>query len=158
MAEIILFDLDGTLTDPKEGITKSVQYGLEALGCQEPDLDKLTSFIGPPLTDSYMEFYGFTKEQAEKAVEKYRERFQVKGMYENKIYDGIREMLTKLQKAGKHLGVATSKPWVFAEPILEYFHIKEYFEYVVGSELNGERVRKGDVIKEALKRFGSEGG
>ena len=153
MADIILFDLDGTLTDPKEGITKSVRYGLEALGYFEPDLDKLTPFIGPPLTESYMEFYGLTKEEAEKAVEKYRERFRIKGMYENEIYDGIREMLIKLRKAGKRLGVATSKPWVFAEPILEYFHIKECFEHIVGSELNGKRVRKGDVIKEALNRF-----
>lgn len=157
MADIVLFDLDGTLTDPWEGITRCVQYGMEAAGHYEPDREKLTPFIGPPLMDMFMGEYGFTKEQAELAVDKYRERFREKGMYENKIYEGIEELLKALKASGKRLGVATSKPEVFAVPILEYFHIDSYFEHIVGSELSGERVRKGDVIKEALRRFGAEG-
>ncbi len=157
MADIVLFDLDGTLTDPWEGITRCVQYGMEAAGHYEPDREKLTPFIGPPLMDMFMGEYGFTKEQAELAVDKYRERFREKGMYENKIYEGIEELLKALKASGKRLGGATSKPEVFAVPILEYFHIDSYFEHIVGSELSGERVRKGDVIKEALRRFGAEG-
>ena len=157
MAEILLFDLDGTLTDPKEGITRCVQYGMEALVIYEPDREKLVPFIGPPLLDMYMEYCGFTREHAAFAVEKYRERFRTKGMYENEIYDGIAGMLARLRAAGKRLGVATSKPEVFAVPILRHFHIDGYFEHIVGSELSGERVKKGEVIEEALNRFGVGG-
>ena len=156
MTEVILFDLDGTLTDPKEGITRCVQYGMEALGYHEPDREKLTPFIGPPLMEMYRETCGFPEEEAARAVEKYRERFREKGMYENEIYEGIADMLKELKASGKRLGVATSKPEVFAVPILEHFHIDSYFEQIVGSELSGERVRKGDVIEEALRRFGTE--
>lgn len=156
MKEIILFDLDGTLTDPKEGITRCVQYGMEAAGYHEPDREKLTPFIGPPLMDMFMETCGFSEEQAAFAVKKYRERFREKGMYENEIYEGIADMLRTLKASGKRLGLATSKPEIFSVLILKYFHIEEYFEFIVGSELSGERVKKGDVIKEALKRFGAE--
>ena len=156
MADIVLFDLDGTLTDPWEGITRCVQYGMEAAGHHEPDRRKLTPFIGPPLMDMFMGEYGFTKERAELAVEKYRERFGEKGMFENEIYEGIEDMLKALRNSGRRLGVATSKPEVFAVPILEHFHIDSYFEQIVGSELSGERVRKGDVIREALRRFDVE--
>lgn len=93
MKKYLLFDLDGTLTDPKIGITTCVQYALHSFGIEEPDLDKLEPFIGPPLRDSFMEFYGFTPEQAEKAVAKYRERFQDTGIFENEVYAGISEML-----------------------------------------------------------------
>ena len=158
MADIVLFDLDGTLTDPWEGITRCVQYGMEAAGYHEPDRRKLTPFIGPPLMDMFMGEYGFTKERAELAVEKYRERFGEKGMFENEIYEGIEDMLKALRNSGRRLGVATSKPEVFAVPILEHFHIDSYFEQIVGSELSGERVRKGDVIREALRRFGVKEG
>ncbi len=156
MAKIILFDLDGTLTDPKEGITRCVQYGMEALGYHEPDREKLTPFIGPPLFDMYRELYGFTEEQADFAVEKYRERFREKGMYENKIYPGIAKMLGALQASGKRLGVATLKPEVFAVPILKHFGIDKYFEFIVGVELSGKQTQKEDVIREALRRFGAE--
>ena len=111
----LLFDLDGTLTDPKEGITTSVQYALQSFGIEEPDLEKLTPFIGPPLRDSFMHFYGFDEEQAERAVEKYREWFRPKGIYQNAIYPGIREMLSKLRESGKVLAVASSKPQIFVE-------------------------------------------
>ena len=109
----LLFDLDGTLTDPKEGITASVQYALRSFGIEEPDLDRLTPFIGPPLKDSFMEMYGFNEKQAEEAIEKYREWFRPTGIFQNAIYPGIREMLEKLKMQGKVLAVASSKPQVF---------------------------------------------
>ena len=153
MFQYILFDLDGTLTDPKVGITKSVQYALQALGIEEPDLDKLEPFIGPPLKDSFMEFYGFHHEQTEIAVEKYRERFVVTGIFENEIYAGIAQMLANLHCAGKKLAIASSKPTVLVERILEHFAIQAYFDVVVGSEMDGTRSRKEEVVEEALRRL-----
>lgn len=153
MKQYLLFDLDGTLTDPKVGITTCVQYALESLGIHEPDLDKLECFIGPPLKNSFMEFYGLKEEQAEAAIEKYRERFNNIGLFENEIYKGVPKMLKTLKKNGFHLAVASSKPTVFVERILEHFHIAEYFEAVVGSELDGTRVNKDEVIQEALRRL-----
>lgn len=149
----LLFDLDGTLTDPKEGITKSVQYALKSFGMDEPDLDKLTPFIGPPLKGSFMEFYGFSEEQAEKAVEKYREWFTPKGIFQNMIYEGIPQMLKALREKGKVLAVASSKPQEFVEKILEHFAIREYFSVVVGSCMDGTRVQKEEVVEEALRQL-----
>lgn len=153
----LLFDLDGTLTDPKEGICKSVQYALHAFGIEEPDIEVLKPFIGPPLAESFMEFYGMTKERAAAAVEKYRERFSRVGLFENVVYDGIPEMLQRLQGAGYELAVASSKPTVFVEQILEHFDLRRYFAVVVGSELGGARVGKDEVIEETLRQlFGGE--
>ncbi|MCM1539623.1 MAG: HAD hydrolase-like protein [bacterium] len=156
MVTKLLFDLDGTLTDPKEGICKSVQYALRAFGIEEPDIDKLEPFIGPPLTDSFMEFYGMTKERALEAVEKYRERFSVTGWAENFVYEGIPHMLKGLREAGYVLAVASSKPTVFVERILTHFDLREAFSVVVGSELDGRRVSKDEVIKEALRQLFAE--
>lgn len=156
MKEYLLFDLDGTLTDPKLGITTCVQYALKAFGIEEPDLDKLEPFIGPPLKVSFMQFYQMTEEQAIAAVEKYRERFKDTGLFENRVYIGIPEMLKKLQKKGMHLAVASSKPTVFVERILEHFGMKQYFEVIVGSELDGTRVNKDEVVAEALKQLFGE--
>lgn len=154
--QYLLFDLDGTLTDPKEGITTSVQYALHSFGIEEPDLDKLTPFIGPPLKDSFMEAYGFDEKQAEEAIEKYREWFRPKGIFQNNIYPGIREMLKKLKGQGKVLAVASSKPQVFVEQILHHFEIYEYFSVIVGSELDGRRGTKEEVVEEALRRLAEE--
>lgn len=157
MKKYFLFDLDGTLTDPKEGITTCVQYALHSLGIEEPDLDKLESFIGPPLKDSFMEFYGMDEEQAQAAVKKYRERFNDKGLYENEIYPGIAPMLQMLSEKGFRLAVASSKPTVFVEKILEHFGIRQYFKVVVGSELDGSRTSKDQVVMEALRQlFGAK--
>lgn len=156
MNDYILFDLDGTLTDPKEGITTCVQYALASFGIEEPDLNKLTPFIGPPLKDSFMEFYGFDEEKAEAAVEKYRERFKDTGIFENRIYDGIPELIRKLKGNKKKLAVASSKPTVFVERILEHFDIRRYFDVVVGSELDGRRTDKAEVVAEALRRLYGE--
>lgn len=149
----LLFDLDGTLTDPKEGITASVQYALRSFGIEEPDLDRLTPFIGPPLKDSFMEMYGFNEKQAEEAIEKYREWFRPTGIFQNAIYPGIREMLEKLKMKGKVLAVASSKPQVFVEQILHHFEIYDYFTVIVGSELDGKRGTKEEVVEEALRQL-----
>ena len=149
----VLFDLDGTLIDPMEGITKSVQYALKAFGIEEPDLQKLTPFIGPPLKDSFMEFYGFDDAKAQEAIDRYRERFRDTGIFENRVYDGVPKMLQTLKKQGCHLAVASSKPEVFVNRILDHFSIADYFEVVVGSELDGRRTDKAQVVGEALNRL-----
>ncbi len=156
MSDYILFDLDGTLTDPKVGITSCVQYALDYFGIQEPDADKLTPFIGPPLKQSFMDFYDFDEEKAEEAVEKYRERFKEIGVLENRIYDGVPEMIKKLKGNHKKLAVASSKPTVFVEEILERFEIRKYIDVVVGSELDGTRTNKAEVVQEALRRLYGE--
>lgn len=149
----ILFDLDGTLTDPKLGICSCVQHALRAFGIDEPNLDKLEPFIGPPLKDSFMEFYGMSEEEAEKAIAVYRERFSTVGKFENEVYEGIPELLRALKTLGYHLAVASSKPEVFVNDILKHFQIAEYFDAIVGSELDGSRVAKDEVIQEALNRL-----
>lgn len=158
MISKLLFDLDGTLTDPKEGICKSVQYALHAFGIEEPDIDKLEPFIGPPLMDSFMEFYGMTKERAAEAVDKYRERFSVTGWSENIVYEGVPHMLKGLRDAGYVLAVASSKPTVFVERILTHFGLRDAFSVVVGSELDGRRTGKDEVIAEALRQLFAEQG
>ena len=149
----LLFDLDGTLTDPKIGITTCAQYALHHFGIEEPDLDKLEGFIGPPLADSFQEFYGFNEMQVKEAIQVYRERFSTVGLYENEIYPGIPEMLARLKNAGKKLAVASSKATVYVVKILQHFGIEQYFDVVVGSELNGTRTQKEEVIEEALRQL-----
>lgn len=144
--EVILFDLDGTLTDPKLGITKSVQYALAKFNIHEPDLDKLVPFIGPPLVESFQEFYGLSKEEATDGVIYYREYFTKAGMFENAVYPGIKIMLTQLTEQGKKLIVATSKPTVFSEQIIEHFELKQFFSMIVGSNLDGSRIHKDEII------------
>lgn len=150
----ILFDLDGTLTDPAVGITKSVAYALKKFGIEVSDITQLNHFIGPPLLDSFMECYGFDKEKAQTAIDYYRERFRVKGLYENVVYDGIPEMLQKLKDSGKKLILATSKPEPFAKEILRHFGLEEYFDYAAGSNFDGTRTAKAEVIEYALEAAG----
>ena len=149
--EHLLFDLDGTLTDPKEGITKSVQYALNAFGIQAEDRETLCRFIGPPLKDSFMEFYGFTEEEAIKGVASYLEYFREKGMLDNKVYDGVQQLLKSLVQRGKKLYVASSKPEVFVRKILEHFELDSYFVFAGGGDLEGTRDKKADVIRYVLK-------
>lgn len=153
MKKYLLFDLDGTLTDPRTGITSCVQYALRDFGIEEPDPAKLEPFIGPPLRDSFKRFYGFDDAQAERAVEKYRERFRDTGIFENEVYAGVPQMLRGLQSRGVFLAVASSKPQVFVERILEHFDLRKYFAVVVGSELDGTREKKDEVVQEALNRL-----
>ena len=153
--DIILFDLDGTLTDPKEGITKCVAHGLKHFGIEVADLDTLTTFIGPPLIDSFMEYYGFTREQAEEAIVKYRERYGDVGWAENIPYPGIHELCARLQATGKKLLVATSKPEGPAVRIMEHFGLAQYFDLIGGAPLdNSERGKKAWVIRDTLERAG----
>lgn len=151
---IILFDLDGTLTDPKEGITKCVQYALRKLGIDEPDLANLIHFIGPPLMKSFQECYNLSPEDASKAVCYYRERFVEVGMFENAVYPGVPEMLDRMKALGKELVVATSKPTVYSVTILEHFGLSQYFSKIIGSNLDGTRVEKAEVIEFALSEIG----
>lgn len=151
MYEYILFDLDGTLTDSAPGITACVQYALHRMGIEESDLSKLKPFVGPPLLDSFHEFYGFDEEQGKQAIVYYRERFSTKGMFENAVYPGVDKLLAQLKAAGKRLAVASSKPEVYVGQILEHFGLRKYFDVVVGSGLDGARAKKEEVVEEALR-------
>ncbi len=150
----ILFDLDGTLTDPREGITRSIQYALAKLGIDEPDLSKLEHFIGPPLLQAFMQFYGFDETKAWEAVNHYRERFKVTGLYENEVFEGVIELLDTLEGQGRHLYIATSKPWEFAREIARHFNFAKHFKVIYGSELDGTRTNKVELIKHLLAEEG----
>ncbi|MEX3744331.1 HAD family hydrolase [Lysinibacillus xylanilyticus] len=143
---VVLFDLDGTLSDPKIGITKSVQYALQKAGIEVSNLDVLESFIGPPLQVSFREIYGFNDAQIEQAISDYRERFTERGMFENKLYENIPALLADLKQKGYILAIATSKPTLFAEQILKYFNLEHFFDLVAGSNLDGTRSAKGEII------------
>lgn len=148
----ILFDLDGTVTDPMIGITKSVRYALNKFGIEVEDLNTLCKFIGPPLKDSFMNFYNFSEGDALKAITYYREYFSTNGLYENTVYENFEDMLIALKNDGKSLIIATSKPTVFAEKILEHFNLKKYFDFISGSNLDNTRTKKSDVISYALEQ------
>lgn len=147
----LLFDLDGTITDSETGITRCVEYALNYFGIQVKDLHELSPFIGPPLLDSFKDFYNFTDEQAVIATEKYRERYTDKGIYENKLYPGIKELLAQAEQQGKTVILATSKPEIFARRILDYFELSNYFSFVAGSGLDGSLHTKKDVINYILQ-------
>jgi len=151
MMDAIYFDLDGTLTDPKPGITRSIQYALQRL--DHPDIpteEELTWCIGPPLRASFVRLLG-GDHSADRAVSLYRERFSDIGLYENGVYDGVSEVLTTLCASSHRLFVATSKPHVFAERIIDHFGLRHHFERVFGSELDGTRVDKSHLLEYALK-------
>lgn len=154
MYQTILFDLDGTLTDPGEGITNAVAYALHKYGIEVTDRTTLYPFIGPPLKESFEGFYGFSPEQAEQAVAYYREHFRDIGIFENVVYDGAEELLAAVKAAGKKIILATSKPEEFARRILEHFGLTGYFDGVYGSCLDGTRRHKDEVIAHALADSG----
>lgn len=151
MYQYILFDLDGTLTDPREGITKSVQYALRHMGIEEPDLAKLEPFIGPPLLESFTEYYDFSMEQAREAVEYYREYFSETGVFQNRLFKGVPELLSSLKAHGKVIATASSKPEPFVRLILEHFQVDSYFDYICGGSMDESRINKEDVIEELLR-------
>ena len=150
----LFFDLDGTLTDPAEGITKSVAYALEKFGILVADRRELYCFIGPTLYDSFRKYYGFSDEDANRAVEYYREYFRVDGIFDNKVYDGIPELLAKLKDAGKKLVLATSKPEEFARRIMDKFELAQFFELIAGATMDGSIGKKSEVIEYAIKGAG----
>lgn len=151
MFDYILFDLDGTVTDPFEGITKCIIYALDSFGVRIADPNELISFIGPPLFPQFKAFCGFDDAQAEEAVKKYRERYEKFGWKECKLTDGTAELLKRLKENGKTVALATSKPEKFAKLILEYFDIAKYFDFIGGAELdrNGRNSKK-DIIEYVL--------
>lgn len=146
MLKFALFDLDGTLTDPGPGITNCVRYALDKFDIHPATREELYPYIGPPLTYSFQEYHGLTAEQAEQALLYYRERFSVKGLFENEVYPGIPELLQKLKGRGVTLMVATSKPEEFTLRILEHFDLAQYFDFVGGNTLNEDRPTKESVI------------
>lgn len=151
--DALFFDLDGTLTDPKPGITRSIQYALQKLDLPVPSQDELTWCIGPPLRDSFVTLLGGDS-QADLAVTLYRERFGDVGLYENAVYPDIEHVLGALKQSHGRLFVATSKARVFAERIIEHFRLGSYFEHVFGAELDGTRVHKSDLLAYALENTG----
>lgn len=153
----MLFDLDGTLTNPGLGITNSVAYALKKYGIDVKDRTELYKFIGPPLLNSFQDYYGFSEEQAAQAVEYYREYYQKTGIYENYVYEGIPELLKELKAEGITLLVATSKPEPFARLIMEHYHLADYFTYIAGATMdNKTRVKKADVIRYAMQNCEAE--
>ena len=149
----VYFDLDGTLTDPKPGITRSIQYALRKLDHPVPSEDELTWCIGPPLRASLKKLLG-TDELAEAGLLLYRERFGDIGLFENEIYSGIEDTLSILAKSGRRLFVATSKAVVYAERIVDHFKLRGYFERVFGAELDGTRADKTELLGYALQSTG----
>lgn len=154
MTRTVFFDLDGTLTDPKVGITVSIQYALERLGVEVPDSDDLDWCIGPPLLESLATLAG--ADQASEALSLYRERFSVEGLYENTVYPGIMKMLSRLSSSDLQLCVASSKPRVYVCKILEHFEMSGFFKNIFGSELDGTRDDKSDLLRFALAESQSD--
>ncbi len=152
MYQTILFDLDGTLSDSGDGITNSVSYALEQMGVHEPDRSRLYRFIGPPLYDSFMRFYGMDHATAQEAVRQYRVYYSRTGIWENRIYDGIPALLNRLHAQGRTLAVASSKPETFVRMILEHFALAPYFAHIVGATMDESRISKADVIACALEQ------
>lgn len=154
MYNTVLFDLDGTLTDPGQGITNSVAHALKKFGIEVEDKKELYKFIGPPLHDSFMKYYGFSDEEAEKAIVYYREYFRDIGIFENAVYDGIENLLKGIKASGRKIILATSKPEEFAVRILVHFDLDKYFDCMAGATMDTSRSKKGDVIAYALKESG----
>ena len=150
----VLFDLDGTLTDPREGITRSIQYGLSKMGIDEPDVRTLEHFIGPPLLQAFMATYGFDEAKAWEAMGYYRERFAVTGLYENHVFEGVTPLLEELVNQGRQLFIATSKPQVYAREIARHFDFARHFKVIYGSELDGTRTNKVELIRHLMSEQG----
>jgi len=154
MKRYILFDLDGTLTESGRGIANSIIYMLNDFGIEVEDRESLRAWMGPPLVDSMQLFYGFDREKALRGVEKYREYFNTKGMYENEVYPGVPEMLAALKEKGYGIYMATSKPEAAARKIAEHFDLAGYFDYIGGASNDDSRGKKGDVIRYVLETAG----
>lgn len=146
----ILFDLDGTIIDPKEGIINSILYAVKELGLKENDPDALDSFIGPPLQNSFKERYALSDEEAMEAVRIYRVYYAEKGIFECHLYEGMEELLQKLYEENIFMSLATSKPTKYADQLMQYFKLEEYFEFTAGALMDGKRTDKKEVIQYAL--------
>lgn len=149
----ILFDLDGTLTDPGIGITNSVMHALKQYDIEVVDRSELYRFIGPPLADSFARYYGFSKEQSLEAIGHYRAYYAPHGIFENEVYAGIPEVLAELKARGKKVLLATSKPEEFAVKILQHFALDSYFDCVAGATMDEKIVTKVEIMEMALHRM-----
>ncbi len=147
----LLFDLDGTITDSSEGIINSIIYALEKMDVTITDKEILKKFVGPPLMDSYKKYFAFTQKEAELGLKLFREYFSEKGIFENRLFEGMEQLLHALYKNGYELVLATSKPDVYAKQILEYFDIKKYFSCISACPMDEANTTKLDVIKSALE-------
>ena len=151
MYTTVLFDLDGTLTDPKVGIVNSVLYALEKIGIEELHVKELDSFIGPPIQQSFVERYNMSEGEVERAVFYFREYLKQRGLLENNVYVGISNLLKQLKDTGNRLFIATSKPTIFARQVIEHFQLTNYFEDIIGSNLDGTRIKKEEIIAHILQ-------
>ncbi len=152
MYNTILFDLDGTLTDSQYGIINSIVYALKKFGIEVEDRSQLKKFLGPPLHESFANFYGFSEEKALIGIDYYREYFHDKGIFENEVYEGVYELLDKIKASGRKIILATSKPEEYAVRILEHFDLTKYFDVIAGATMDGTRSKKTDVIEYALQK------
>lgn len=147
---IILFDLDGTLTDSSQGIINAIVYALKKMGVNDYDMSLLKKFLGPPLHESFEKFFHFDKKESLQAVEYYREYFSTKGLFENEVYCGITDLLKTLKENGNTLILATSKPQPFTDRIMQHFDLEKYFDFIAGSNMDTTRSKKAEVIEYAL--------
>lgn len=152
--DVIFFDLDGTLTDSKEGIFQSLQYALHFMGINEQDEKKLSLFLGPPLMRSFMKFYQMSEAEANIALTKYREKFSTEGIYQLSMYPGIEEMLCHIKERGMTVCLSTSKPLKYAEQILKRLRIDRYFDFLGGATMDESRTAKKDVIRYVMEQNG----
>ena len=152
MKEFIFFDLDGTLTDSEEGIFNSLKISLSLFNIEKTD-EQMMEFIGPPLEESFLKIMNFSPSQTEKAVSAFHKYYEEKGLFENRVYDGIPNLLERLKNSGKHLAVSTSKPEHSAVRILEHFNLSHYFDFICGSSIEENRSSKSEVIAYTMKKF-----
>ncbi|HFK1708659.1 TPA: HAD family hydrolase [Bacillus mycoides] len=152
MYTTFLFDLDGTVTDPKKGIVNSVLYALEKVGIEELHVSELDSFVGPPIQQSFVERYNMNEGEVERAVFYFREYLKQRGLLENSVYEGIPNLLKQLKDTGNRLFIATSKPTIFARQVIEHFQLTNYFEDIIGSNLSGTRIKKEEIIAHILQQ------
>ena len=153
MYTTLLFDLDGTLTDSGLGIVRCAQYALDHFGIHVEDASTLTCFVGPPLEDSFIDFYGFTPEQADEAVRIYRERYFTTGVYENEVYPGTVEALMELQQRGYRMGIGSSKNLPMVREVLRYFDLARFFDFIAARDEAGTLHSKADVLRHAIEEY-----
>lgn len=151
--QFLLFDLDGTVTDSGPGIMNAARRALLRYNIEETDTERLGLFVGPPLDKSFIERYGFSEEDAWKAIGYFREYYNDKGIFENSVYPGIEELLIDLHAKGYIVAIASSKPQVMIHKVLDHFDIEDYFDVIVGCELDGTRSTKSEVVHEVLNRL-----
>lgn len=154
--DYIFFDLDGTMIDSGDGITLSVQYALKKMGIIEKELSALKVFVGPPLKDSFMYYYGFSDDEAEKAISYYRIYYESRCILRCWPYKRVEKLLSFIENTGRKAVIATSKPELFARRIVQHLHMSEMFEYIAGASMDGKIVKKSDVIAYAMKEIGAD--